>query len=132
MIRELPDLVTIGYGMNDLNRTESGEPAVAPAEYERNIRAMIRAIRAETDADIVLLTPCVPNPAWVFASGYAPDYADRLRRLAAESGTALADAQSLWLAELDAGKPHRSLLANNVNHPNEYGHAIYERALMQL
>lgn len=62
------------------------------------------------------------------ASGAIPDW----RRLANQYEVALADVQKLWLAELAAGKSNASLLMNNVNHPNEYGHSLYARALAEL
>jgi hypothetical protein len=35
----------------------------------------------------------------------------------------------LWQEELAAGKSHESLLLNNLNHPNDYGHEVYYKAL---
>jgi lysophospholipase L1-like esterase len=132
VIAERPDLVLIGYGMNDQNRKEDGSNSISPQSFERNIASMIEQIRAGTEADLILITPCVPNPDWIFASANVADYAMALRRLAARYGTAIADVQLGWQAELAAGKSHASLLVNNVNHPNEYGHGIYARTLEKL
>lgn len=132
VIAERPDLVLIGYGMNDQNRKEDGSNSVSPQSFERNIALMIERTRANTEADLLLITPCVPNPDWIFASGNVADYAMALRRLADRYGTGIADVQLGWQAELAAGKSHASLLINNVNHPNEYGHVIYARTLEKL
>jgi len=126
-----PDLVTIGYGMNDQNKHGTGNAVPLP-EYERNLRAMIEAIRRHTGSDIVLVTPCEPNPRWMHASSDMPRYADTLRRLGAEYGIGVADAHELWQEELAAGKTSASLLLNNINHPNDYGHTIYHSAFLKM
>jgi len=126
-----PDLVLIGYGMNDQNRNSDGSNFVSVQTYERNIRQMIDVIRSRTGADILLLTSCLPNPRWKFASDNVRDYAETLRRIAADSGAALADVQTRWEQVLSTGKSHESLLLNNVNHPNDYGHELYYSVLNQ-
>jgi lysophospholipase L1-like esterase len=126
-----PDLVLIGYGMNDQNRNSDGSNFVSVQTYERNIRQMIDVIRSRTGADILLFTSCLPNPRWIFASDNVRDYADALRRIAADSGAALADVQTRWEQVLSTGKSHESLLLNNVNDPNDYGHELYYSVLNQ-
>ncbi|UKS28728.1 SGNH/GDSL hydrolase family protein [Paenibacillus sp. HWE-109] len=132
VIAASPDLVTIGYGMNDQNVSESGGNGVPLQAYEQNVAAMIERIQAQTDAVIILITPCLPNVKWHFASENVTDYADALRRLAQTYKVGLADVQQLWHQELAAGKSQASLLINHINHPNEYGHALYAKALSSL
>ncbi len=124
-----PDLVTIGYGMNDQNRQPDGTNAISTEEFERNLSEMVLRIRQDTTADIILITPCLPNPNWMFASENVTDYADVIRCIGRASGVAVADVQRIWLEELAAGKSHESLLLNNLNHPNDYGHKLYYSAL---
>lgn len=126
-----PDLVTIAYGMNDQNRNPDGGNATALDAFERNIAAMTRGIREKTGADVMLVTPCLPNPRWTYASENAPAFAEAIRQVGSSMGVPVADAQRLWLAELAAGKSHESLLFNNLNHPNDYGHGVYAAALEQ-
>lgn len=128
-----PDLVSIGYGMND--QCKMGPDIrnnVPPGTYEKNIRDMVQRIQQQTDADIILVTPCLSNPLWVHSSGDLAIYSDILLRLARELGTCVANVNELWLQELQEGKSHESLLLNNVNHPNDYGHGIYFRAFRHL
>lgn len=132
VIASSPDLVIIGYGMNDQNRNADGSNATPVSSYEQIIRLMAESIHGQTGADIVLVTPCLPNPKWIFASGNVREYADALRRIAKECGYAIADAQAEWENVLSSGVSHESLLLNNVNHPNDFGHAIYYRAFEQL
>lgn len=125
------DLVSIGYGMNDQNLYEHGV-AVTPEEYERNLRQIIDAVKENGDADLLLLTPCEPNPLWRHTSGRMDEYGDVVRRLGRLYGVAVADVQALWKQELSAGKTPESLLLNNVNHPNDYGHYLYFQALTMI
>lgn len=122
-----PDLVSIGYGMNDQNKQERGNTTTLE-NFEKNLRYMIDAIRNAGDTDIVLVTPCEPNPNWQHTSGKTALYANVIRRLGDEYGIGVSDAHAIWTAELAAGKTHESLLLNNINHPNDYGHWIYSKA----
>ncbi|MCD9022023.1 SGNH/GDSL hydrolase family protein [Cohnella silvisoli] len=126
-----PDLVSIGYGMNDQNKHEHGN-YVPLEDYDKNHRHIIDAIRRDGDSDIVLVTPCEPNPHWRYTSGDTHRYAEKLRQLGAEYGIGVADAHTLWCQELAAGKTPESLLLNNINHPNDYGHWIYSRAFVPM
>jgi acyl-CoA thioesterase I len=125
-----PDLVTITFGANDQCKLRTDpECAVPPAEFRDKMRRIVEGIRQETGADVVLITPLILNPAWMYTSGQVDTYADILRELAAECGACVADLNALWRAELDAGKSYASLLMNNINHPNDYGHQLFGKAL---
>lgn len=124
-----PDLISISYGMNDQNKGDETPHFVEPEEYEQNIRSIIAALKERTGADILLITPCKPNPKWHWTSGDMDIYAQCMRDVAKEQNLLLADATVLWQQELDNGKAPESLLHNNINHPNDYGHSIYAKAL---
>lgn len=128
-----PDLVSIGYGMNDqCTMSEEIRNGIPPGLFEHNIRQMVELIREKTDADVILVTPCESNPLWKHSSGDLAIYADILKRLGQECGVAVADVHRLWHEELKSGKTHESLLLNNINHPNDYGHRIYYDAFAPL
>jgi Lysophospholipase L1 and related esterases len=126
-----PDLVTVGYGMNDQNLFATGL-AVPPNDFVRNIETIIRRIRNHHDCDIILITPCSPNPLWKHASGKTKDYAEALRELGMKHNIGVADVYAVWEEALAAGKTPESLLLNNINHPNDYGHELYFIALKRL
>ncbi|BBH21863.1 hypothetical protein Back11_32080 [Paenibacillus baekrokdamisoli] len=126
-----PDLLTIGYGMNDQNLFE-GKVAVPLHDYEQNIRNIIEATLRNGETDIVLVTPCEPNPLWKHTSGQVGEFAQVLRRLGVEYKIGVADVNEIWKIELNAGKTPESLLLNNINHPNDYGHWLYEQAFNYL
>ncbi|MFD0696608.1 SGNH/GDSL hydrolase family protein [Paenibacillus sp. GCM10027628] len=127
VVPHLPDLVTIAYGMNDQNKFNNGN-AISLYDYMTNIRFMIETIRRRGDVSIILVTPCQPNPLWTYTSGQIGEYAEALRQLGREYGIGVADVYAVWQRELDEGKTPESLLLNNINHPNDYGHYLYYKA----
>jgi lysophospholipase L1-like esterase len=125
VLRQKPDLVLIGFGMNDHNREGYGVPLDT---FAANLRTMIARLRASTDAEIVLFSAFPPNPKWHFGSHNMAAYADATERVAREEHCAYADVYHFWMS-LAARKKPEDLLANNINHPNDYGHWIYFEAL---
>ena len=121
-----PDLVLIGFGMNDNNRN-----AVPLPEFEGNLREMVARIRAGTAAEVVLFSAFPPNPKWRFGSPHMADYAAATARAARETACAYADVFDNWQT-LAARKKPEDLLGNNINHPNNFGHWIYCRVFEEL
>ncbi len=126
VLAERPHLVLIGFGMNDHNK--SGVP-IPP--FEQNLKTMIARIRQETGAEIVLFSAFPPNPKWKFGSHHMADYASATEGVARETACAYADVFGNWQA-LAARKKPEDLLANNINHPNDFGHWIYYRVLSAM
>ncbi|WP_181376475.1 SGNH/GDSL hydrolase family protein [Paenibacillus agaridevorans] len=128
-----PDLVTIGYGMNDQSISAAGQVSAVPLpQFVENMETMIKLLREQTSCDIILVTPCSPNPDWQRTSGRTVDYAAALCELGIRYNVGVADAYAVWEAELAAGKTPGSLLLNNINHPNDYGHELYLQAFLKL
>jgi lysophospholipase L1-like esterase len=121
-----PDLVLIAFGMNDHNRR-----GVPLPDFERQLREMIARIRSETTAEVVLCSAFPPNPRWVHGTQRMGEYAAATARVAAETGCALADVFRNWQV-LAARKRPEDLLANNINHPNDFGHWIYYQVLSAM
>lgn len=121
-----PDLVILAFGMNDHNRR-----GVPPDAFERQLRELVARIRAETSAEIILLSCFPPNPQWRHGSQRMADYAAATARVAAADRCAYADVYSNW-QQLTARKRPEDLLANNINHPNDFGHWIYYRVLSAI
>ena len=125
VLQQKPDLVLIGFGMNDHNREGFGVPLDA---FAGNLRTIISRIRAATGAEIVLFSAFPPNPKWHYGSHNMETYANATERVAREEHCAFADVYHLWMTATARKKPE-DLLANNINHPNDYGHWIYFQAL---
>jgi lysophospholipase L1-like esterase len=121
-----PDLVLVAFGMNDQN-----VGSVPLDQFEANLNRLVDRIRANTPAEIVFLSSCLPNPAWHFTSGRMEEYGRVTARVAAARGCAFADVLVNWKAVLERKKPE-DLLANNINHPNDYGHWLYFQVLDRL
>jgi lysophospholipase L1-like esterase len=126
VLDESPDLVLIGFGMNDHN-----VGSVPIPQFEENLKRMIARIRSETGAEVVLFTAFAPNPKWKFGSHQMAAYAAATRRVADDTACACADVFTDWEALALRKKPE-DLLGNNINHPNDFGHWIYFRVFQQL
>jgi acyl-CoA thioesterase-1 len=126
VIDEKPDVVLIGFGMNDHN--VGGVPI---PQFEQNLKAMIGRIRSETAAEIILFSAFPPNPKWEFGSHRMAEYADATGRVALGTSCAYADIFHNWEALALRKKPE-DLLGNNINHPNDFGHWMYFRVLKNL
>ena len=114
-----PDLVLIGFGMNDHNR---GGPE--PAQFQANLEAMVKTVRERTGADVILLSTFPPHPDWAHGTHRMQDYAAATKAAAESSGVAYADVYSVWMKVLERKDP-ASVIANNINHPNDFGHWLY-------
>lgn len=125
VLKRNPDLVLIGFGMNDHNIPPYG---VALDQFERNLTQIIRSIRERTGAEMMVLSTFPPNPDWAHGSHQMEKYAAATKRVAAAHDCAYADIYSTWMMVL-ARKDPPSLLANNINHPNDFGHWLYLQAL---
>lgn len=128
VLAQKPDLVLIGFGMNDHNIPGFGVPLDA---FAANLRSMIRRIRENTHAEIVLFSAFPPNPKWHYGSHNMAAYADATEKVALEEACAFADVYHYWMCMSQRKKPE-DLRANNINHPNDYGHWIYFQAFQAL
>jgi lysophospholipase L1-like esterase len=126
VLDEKPDLILIGFGMNDHNIG-----SVTIPQFEQNLKQMISRIRSETMAEVILFSAFSPNPKWKFGSHRMAEYAAATERVAKEVSCAFADVFNNWEA-LAARKKPEDLLGNNINHPNDFGHWIYFRVLQDL
>lgn len=120
-----PDLVLVGFGMNDHNIPGFGVPL---PQFEENLVTMVHAIRERTGAEVILFSTFPPHPDWKYGSHQMERYAEATRRAAAKARCAYADVYSVWKQVLERKDPS-SLLGNNINHPNDFGHWLYAEAL---
>jgi acyl-CoA thioesterase I len=121
-----PDLVLVGFGMNDHN---IGGPS--PEQFTDNLKSIVTQIRDTTGAEAILYSAFPPNPDWKFGTHNMEFYAAATRRAAEQLGCAYADVYGVWMKVL-ARKDLGSLLGNNINHPNDYGHWLYFQALKSI
>jgi len=124
-----PDLVLVAFGMNDHNRPGVG--GVAVEDFKENLKTIVARIREKTGADVILLSAFPPHPDWHYGTHQMEHYAGATEAAAAESCVAYADVFAVWQKVL-ARKDPSSSLANNINHPNDFGHWLYLQPLMAL
>lgn len=125
VLRWKPDLVLVGFGMNDHNRGSITLP-----RFRRQLREIVERIRA-TGAEVILYSAFPPNPHWMHSAHRMERYAEATRNVATITDCAFADVFAHWQT-ITARKRPEDLLANNINHPNDFGHWIYYQALGAL
>ncbi len=134
VIRYDPDLILVNGSLNwdDVHLGDA-------SQYKEMLRALVRRFKAETRADIILLTPNgdLPNIMFSAPGQGVPEpttalRAEAIRELASEEQVCLADVRAVWDTAKEAGCPWEELLANKINHPSAEGHAVYAKVLMKL
>jgi lysophospholipase L1-like esterase len=121
-----PDLVLLGFGMNDHNIN-----GVAPAQFEENLVTLVTRIREATGAEVLMYSTFPPNDDWAHGSHRMEQYAAATRRASERTACAYADVYGAWMKLLQRKDPS-SLLGNNINHPNDFGHWLYFQTLKSV
>ena len=98
---------------------------------EAAMRQMLRGLSLSAEGEVILLSTFPPHPDWAFGTHQMEQYARATADAARESAVAYADVFAVWQNVL-ARKDSSSLLANNINHPNDFGHWLYLQALLAL
>lgn len=123
---EKPDLVLVGFGMNDHNRG-----SVEPEVFQSNLVALSKLIQERKGASVLLFSAFPPNDDWHYGTHRMAQYAAATQRAAREAGAAYVDVFATWEQVLKRKDPP-SLLGNNINHPNDFGHWLYAQAFEAL
>ncbi len=121
-----PNLVLIAFGMNDQN-----VGATPAARFEQGLLEAMDRVRTEAEAEVILVTPCFPNPQWRHTSGRMPELVEIIRGVAERRHVACADTTALWKHLLERKKPE-DLLVENINHPTDFGQWVYFQAMERL
>ncbi|MDI4649233.1 SGNH/GDSL hydrolase family protein [Cohnella hashimotonis] len=136
-----PDLVTILFGHNDAHGGEAGLKGFAAALDE-----LVSRLRAETEAVIVLITPCmmmrhdnaniaaenrqhVPAFLRLAEEKALAQYVACIRGYAARNGLLLVDAYAMWERMEENGADIHARLSNGINHPDAAFHIELGEAL---
>lgn len=121
-----PDLVLLGFGMNDHN---VGGPE--PDVFHDNLVNLVNTIRERTGAEVIMFSAFPPNPDWKFGSHRMERFAAATKRAAETANCAFADVYAAWTRTLER-KDCSSMLGNNINHPSDFGHWLYFEALRSV
>lgn len=142
VLRYQPDLVFIGFGLNDA----SDEPEKLSA-FKSQMQQMVQQVQGV--CDVVLLTPSFmagrPNPhvdpafAHVLdrfielqTKGHVGRFAEAIREVGSAENVAVADVYARWEALERQGFDTTELLANGLNHPTGEAHQIAADAIMDV
>lgn len=145
VLRHDPDLVIIGFGLNDAALGGmDGLPGFRQALTEHATR-----VRQETKAALVLLTPnftatrdnprvhpaqaeYLPRMVEIQTGGVVAAYAAEIRHVAGEHGVPVCDAYALWEDFAARGEDMDAHLCNGLNHPGAAMHARLGTLLARL
>lgn len=116
------DLVMIGFGMNDHNLGR-----IEPKEFESNLIKLARLVKKKYGADVIFFSALPPNENWHYGTHRMRQYADATRMAAIKTNSAYVDVFAVWQKVLTR-KDQSSLLGNDINHPNDFGHWLYSKA----
>ena len=139
VITHHPDLVTICYGMNDFLHGVG-----YLSEFRDCYREIIDRLQAAGIARIIMMTT-IPyhdgsdmGKKHLAAQGInqagpvQQAYMEAIRDMAVQARLPLADVYSAWI-EAQAGFSRPDLLySNGINHPNDAGHAIIAKSLIEV
>ena len=120
-----PDLVVIGFGMNDAGLSLS--------VYQNQIQQIIDAIRAKNpDAEFVLVSTMLPNKEVAGFYGNQYTYEKALQNIAdANNDVAYAPVTSMDQTLL-LSKRCWDMTGNNVNHPNDFRARMYAQTVLKV
>jgi len=116
------DLVLIGFGMNDHNHG-----VTEPGKFRDNLVKLVKLTREKLGAEVILFSCFPPNNDWHYGSHRMGQYAAATRAAATQAHCAYVNVYEVWAKVLQR-KDQSSLLVNNINHPNYFGHWLYEQA----
>lgn len=121
-----PDLVLLGWGMNDHNIGGN-----TPEQYKAYLIQLVGMIKEKKNAEVIIFSAFPPNDEWSYGSNNMAAYAAAAKQAALEANCAYADVYSTWAKVLQR-KDQSSLIGNNINHPNDFGHWLYLQAFMAM
>ncbi len=144
VIPHQPDLVIIGYGLNDA----CGGGLAGVDAFRVALASMISRIKTETDAAILMLTPnrmathdndgvaarwkpIIGNFVKTQVDGVVAAYAEAIRRVASDQAVAVADIYSAWTELELSGRDTTFQLCNGINHPDAEMHQMTARIIMK-
>ena len=119
-----PQIVSLNFGMNDCTGGAAGLTAFKVGYHE-----VLRRIRLETGAAIILHTPPGLLPLAPTRQDHIASYAEAVREIALETGAVLVDHFANW--EAASKREVMVYWQSDAFHPNEYGHRAMAHLLFE-
>ncbi len=134
-----PDLVVVGFALNDSCQGEAGLEV-----YEKSLREIFAKVKA-IGAECIFLTPNLMNDkvsanihderiekiAAQFMAVDLDKYVETAKRTAAACGVPVCDVYAKWKAMQAAGVDTTALLSNDLNHPTRELHWMTAYTLVE-
>ena len=98
-----------------------------PEQFKQNLITLVGMVRNLKHAEVILFSAFPPNEEWHHGTHRMNLYAEATRQAATESNCAYVNVFDTWATVLQR-KDQPSLLGNNINHPNDFGHWMYQQA----
>lgn len=122
----VPDLVIVGFGMND------GSLAESRASYRANIQSILDDVRGVSpQCEFILVASMLANPSWSAAGDQRQYLAELMQLSAAQPGVALADMTTTHGVLLER-KRYADMTGNGINHPNDFLVRWYAQLVLAL
>lgn len=127
VIRYQPDLILFNGSLNWPEECGGNE------EYRNTLLSIIRKLKTETIADIIIMTPNmeIPGP-FTNLNSKLEERVEIISEVANIECICIADTFSIWQEYVKQGYPLKELLSNGLNHPSIVGHEVYAITLMKL
>ncbi len=119
-----PDLVFIQFALND------AFTGVLPVRFKNTIKTMVDHIRADTFAEILLMTsvPIMHQEEDFMAENFY----SRLIELSKEENIPIALVHHYWKQKIAEGTDIRSLVQMDMVHPNVEGYRLMAEAVLEV
>lgn len=124
VIRTNPDLCMIQFALND------AFTGINPQLFRNNIEQIIRKVKSETSAEILLLTSVPVNSP--DENRVAESFYNRIIECGEEFNIPVAKVHEYWKIKISGGIKHSSLVQGDGVHPVENGYRLMAEAVMEL
>jgi acyl-CoA thioesterase-1 len=125
-LRHDPHLVTVCLGLNDMRRGEAYRET-----FRNNLAAIVTRIRAESAADVLLITPNTRGDT-PEDDGILTEFVRAVRAVGRDQDVGVADVHAVFQGAIRMGASPADLLSNRVSHPTRAGHEVFVNALMEF
>jgi lysophospholipase L1-like esterase len=144
VIQRKPDYVVIMYGTNDAfmdvqNDETDTTPRIPLERYEENLRTMIRMLRENRIAPVLMTTIPMGEFDILDLGIYGEndnnfklkEYVEAVRRIAGEENLLLVDHFKRWSRLRELGKDINTLMTDGL-HPNPEGNLIIAKSILKV
>ncbi len=126
VLRHDPHLVTVCLGLNDARKGHEFVDVFA-----ENLTEIVRRIRSDTDADLLLITPNIRGDHGS-DDGAVTEFVRAIRQVARSADVGIADVYAIYGGAVRMGAQPADLLSNRFSHPTREGHQIFANALIKF